>query len=183
MAWPIKVKNVEKEQISANGRAEIKISNQSGLEWSIPGTHNRPVDLTITAGYEGNKNNTYEVEVYRGESVSSTGHPIKSFQEKTKFSKSVSLPAEPGMVIIRAYQVKVGGMFGGFFEKFTPGMPGVTGKTSFKIQTETQTVPTGQPEENLPTNTVINRSRQSSSMAQLVPIVGIGALAVIIINS
>ena len=140
MAWPIQVKSVERGQIPATGTASKKLGTRDGLIWKIPGTSLRQVDLNFKAGFEGNKNDTIDVEIRRGESVSNS-EKVKGFQTKTPINKSFTLSAHPGMVIVKLVTVKSGGMFGGVLEKFWPGMPGVSGKTAIELNTQTHALP------------------------------------------
>lgn len=140
MAWPINVKSVERGQVPATGTATKKLGTRDGLLWKIPGTSLHQVDLSLKAGYQGNKNDTIDVEIHRGESLDNS-EKVKGFQLKTPFNKSVSLAARPGMVLVRLTTVKSGGMFGGAMEKFLPGMPGVSGKTAIELNTQTHALP------------------------------------------
>lgn len=136
MAWPLKIKNVIREPIPATGSASKRVGNKTGLVWKIPGTSNKSVSLKVMAGFQGNKNNTISIQIFRGSSLDNA-EKEKTFQAKTKFTKDITLPAEPGMVLVKIHTVKVGGMFGGFFEKFWGGAPGVSGRVQVKINTRT----------------------------------------------
>ena len=134
MAWNLQTKDKTTAQIPHNGSASQKIGNKTALIWSIPGTSGKPVDIKLTCNE--NKNNTVQVEIRRGPSAQSA-RKVKSFQKKLNFTKNIRLSAETGMVHIIVYQVKSGGFFGGFFEKFAPGMPGVRGRYNVSARVRT----------------------------------------------
>lgn len=136
LAFPVKIKNVKRARIPANGQATVNLGTNTGLLWKIPGTAYSSVDLNIKAGYHGNKNNLVSIKILRGASAKSA-RQVKTIQAETEFNKTISLTPQPGMIFLQMHIVKAGGMLGGILEKFWPQAPGVSGKLAIQVKATT----------------------------------------------